>query len=135
VRVRRNVRKRTLVNNSDISLAGTSSRLHEVVGVFNSRKRVRERELGNRQSHDDISKAVPKATCAHQCRKLHALSLGIERVSHARTERRRDGEIRVVPAQGGSWVNAVSTSLYYVYILTHEYMRMKASQSGSWILL
>ena len=31
-RVRRNVRKRALVNNSDISLAGTSSRLHKSGG-------------------------------------------------------------------------------------------------------
>jgi hypothetical protein len=96
---RRKRQIRAFVNNSDISLAGTSSRLHEsgrgcsILGM-----RIK-REVGNGQLHDDLSKAVPKATCANQRRKLHALSLGIERVSHARTERRRDGEIRVVPAQ------------------------------------
>ena len=107
----------------------------KVVGGVQLSEACKRRDWEHRQSHDDLSKAVPKATCAHQRRKLHALSLGIERVSHARTERRRKGEIRVVPAQRGVGVNAVHTSSFYVCILTHEYMRMKASQSGSWILL
>lgn len=80
------------------------------------RKRVRGAKWENQQLHDDLSKAVPKATCAHQRRKLHALSLGIERVSYARTKRRRDGEICIVPAR----VNASLLVLRRGYILTHE---------------
>ena len=62
-------------------------------------KRVASRDGTDLQAHDDLSKAIPKTARAHQRRKLHALGLGIECVSHARTEWRWDGKIRVVPAQ------------------------------------
>jgi hypothetical protein len=107
--VRRATRKdvgrkiRAFVSNSDISLAGASSRLWEESdgrgwwgGDCVSKPDLYMTE--DLQSHDNLSEAVPKATSTHQRGEPHALSLSIERVPHARAERRWDRKISVIPA-------------------------------------
>ena len=108
VRVNQRARKRcrrAFVSNSDISLAGASSRLRGkamggmmVGGCVNKPCRIRLDTREDLQSHDYLSEPVPEPTRAHQRGEPHALSLGIQRVPHARAERRRDREIRIIPA-------------------------------------
>jgi hypothetical protein len=71
------------------------------------------------QSHDDLSEAVPKATCADQCGEPHTFGFRVERVSHARAERRWDSKICIVPVQNG-WMMSIICLAISGYGSTYE---------------